>query len=246
MIIVMEEYLQMLINWFSLDNVLFEFLGQKVSSLEVTSTVCGLLCVFLAVRGKVANFWIGYIYNAVLFLLFYQTRAYSSMMLQPVSLAINFFGHYRWTHPAENEKDSKSRLKVTVFNTGQRTVVIAIILIFMFVWGYILSRVDLWFPSLFPAPAKVPYFDAFILGTVLMAQYLSAQKKLDCWFCWCIANVCNILLCYRLGLRLMTLVYAAYIVLAIGGFFMWLRMYKKQHYLDLRKQVEEKWAKENK
>lgn len=246
MMIMIEEYIQMFINWFSIDNVLFELFGQKVSSLEVTSTVCGLLCVFLAVRGKVANFWIGYIYNVVLFLLFYQTRAYSSMFLQPISLAINFFGHYRWTHPREDEKDSKSRLKVTMFNNGQRAVVASIVLMFMFVWGYVLSRVDMWFPSLFPAPARIPYFDAFILGTVLMAQYLSAQKKLDCWLCWMVANCCNIILCYRLGLRLMTLVYAAYIILAIGGFFAWLKMYRKQRYLDLRKQIEERRKLENK
>ena len=232
--------MQIFKNWFSIDNVLFQFFGQNISSLEATCTVCGLLCVFLAVRGKVANFWVGYFYNFLLFMLFYQTRAYSSMILQPISLAINFFGHYRWTHPREGEKDNKDRLKVTIFNNGQRAVVAAIILMFMFVWGYILSRVDMWFPSLFPAPAKLPYFDALILGIVLMAQYLSAQKKLDCWFCWLIANIFNILLCYRLGLRLMTLVYAAYIVLAIGGFFTWLKMYRTQHYRDLRKQVEER------
>lgn len=246
MIVMLEEYLQMIINWFSLDNILFELWGQQVSSLEATSTVCGLLCVFLAVRGKVANFWVGYIYNFLLFLMFYQTRAYSSMMLQPISLAINFFGHYRWTHPAENEKDTKSRLKVTTYNTGQRIVVISQVLIFMFIWGYILSRVDVWFPSLFPAPARLPYFDAFILGTVLMAQFLSAQKKLECWACWMVANCCNIILCYRLGLSLMTLVYALYFLLAIGGFLTWLKMYRKQHYIDLRRQVEEKWAKEKK
>ncbi|MBE6245093.1 MAG: nicotinamide mononucleotide transporter [Bacteroidales bacterium] len=246
MIVMIEEYLQMLVNWFSIDNVLFEFLGQRISSLEVTSTVCGLLCVLLAVKGKVANFWVGYIYNIVLFLMFYQKRAYSSMMLQPVSLAINFFGHYRWTHPHDDEKDEKSRLKVTTFNFGQRSVVTAIILIFTFVWGYILSRVDVWIPSLFPAPAKMPYFDAFILGTVLMAQLLSAQKKLDCWVCWLVANSLNIILCYRLGLSLMTLVYALYFLLAIGGFLTWLKMYRKQHYIDLRRQVEEKWAKEKK
>lgn len=242
----LDKYLDIFTNWFSIDNTLFEIFGQNVSSLETTCTVFGLLCVFLAVKGKVANFWVGYFYNFLLFMLFYQTRAYSSMILQPISLAINFFGHYRWTHPGEHEKDSKSRLKVTVFNNGQRTVVAAIVLMFMFVWGYILSRVDVWFPSLFPAPAKFPYFDAFILGMVLMAQYLSAQKKLDCWLCWLIANGCNIVLCYRLGLRLMTLVYVAYIILAVGGFFAWLKMYRKQHYLDLRKQVEEKWRKENK
>ena len=239
-----EEYLQILQNWFSIDNVLFEFMGQKVSCLECLCTLTGLLCVFLAVKGKVANFWVGYIYNILLFLMFYQLRLYSSMLLQPISLGINFFGHYRWTHPKDYEKDHKSQLKVTVFNNGERAVVVAVILIFMFVWGYILSRVDMWFPSLFTYKASQPYFDAFILGTILMAQYLSAQKKLDCWGCWMVANVSNIILLRRNGLGIMPLVYAAYVILAIGGFLTWLKMYRKQHYLDMRKRVEEKWAKE--
>ena len=238
----MEEIFNQIVNLFSIDNVLFEFMGQKVSLLECLSTITGLLCVFFAVKGKVFNFWLGYIYNILLFLLFYQLRLYSSMILQPISLAINMYGHYRWTHPKEEEKDQKSQLKVTVFNNGERVVVLAVVLIFMFVWGYILSRVDLWFPSLFAHRATQPYFDAFILGTILMAQYLSAQKKLDCWGCWMTANVCNIILLSRTGLGIMPIVYAAYVILAIGGFLTWLKMYRKQHYLDLRKQVEIKWA----
>ena len=242
----MEEIFKEAVNIFSVNNVLFEFLGQKVSLLECLSTFTGLLCVFLAVKGKVLNFWVGYIYNIFLFMMFFQLRLYSSMILQPISLAINMYGHYRWTHPGEEEKDQKSRLKVTVFNNGERAVVVAVVLMFMFIWGYMLSRVDMWFPSLFTQKASQPYFDAFILGTILMAQYLSAQKKLDCWGCWMTANVCNIILLSRNGLGIMPFVYAAYVILAIGGFLTWLKMYRKQHYIDLRKQVENKWAAQNK
>ena len=123
-------------------------------------------------------------------------------------------------------------------------MVLAVVLIFTFVWGYILSRVDVWLPSLFTYKASQPYFDSFILGTILMAQYLSAQKKLDCWGCWMTANVSNIILLKRNGLGIMPLVYAAYVILAVGGFLTWLKMYRRQHYFDLRKKVEEKWAKE--
>jgi len=232
----------MFVNWFSVNNVLFEFWGQKVSLLECLSTVTGLLCVFLAVKARVANFWIGYIYNIFLFLLFYQLRLYSSMILQPISLVINFYGHYRWTHPKADEKDKKSQLKVTVFNNGERAIVLSVILIFTFVWGYILSRIDVWFPSVFQYKASQPYFDAFILGIILMAQYLSAQKKLDCWGCWLAANFCNIILLRRGGLGVMPFVYAAYVILAIGGFMAWLKMYRSQHYLDLREQVLKRQA----
>ena len=34
-----EEYFNMLQNWFSMDNVLFEFMGQKISYLEGICTL---------------------------------------------------------------------------------------------------------------------------------------------------------------------------------------------------------------
>lgn len=228
----------LILNFFSIHNVIFTIMGQGVSALEIISVVTGLLCVFFAVKGKVANFWFGYLYNILLFFLFLQNRLYSSMLLQPISLFINFYGHYRWTHPHIYEKDEKNKLKVTVYNNGQRTVVAGIVVIFMFVWGYLLSRIDMWWPAVFTYPATFPYFDAFALGLVLMAQWLSAQKKLDCWGVWLIADITNIILSLKAGLGFMPLVYLAYVFLAIGGFVIWLKMYKKQRIADLKKAAE--------
>lgn len=228
------SFISEIVNFLKIDNIVLNIAGRGVSALEIISTICGLSCVFLAVRGKVANFWVGYLYNIVLFLLFLQKGLYSSMLLQPISLAINLFGHYRWTHPKEYEEDSKHRLKVTMLDNGKRVIFVATIFIFMFVWGYVLSRIDVWFPNVF-SRANLPYFDACILGVILVAQYLSAQKKLDCWGAWLIANISNIILCSMAGLVMMTIVYAAYIVLAIGGFFMWREQMRKE---DKKKNVE--------
>lgn len=231
------QYFTQFVDFFRVGNKLFFIGTQGVSALELISVVTGLLCVMFAARGKVLNFWIGYLYNILLFFLFLQQRMYSSMILQPISLFINFYGHYRWTHPKEDERDEKNKLKVTVYNNGQRTVAVAVVLIFTFVWGYILSRIDFWWPAVFHLPATFPYFDAFGLGLVLMAQLLSAKKKLDCWGFWLIANTSNIILCSRAGLGFMPLVYAAYLILAAGGFYAWLKMYRKQRMADLKKEA---------
>lgn len=216
-----------IINFFKIDNTVFYFWGSGVSALEIICTLTGLLCVFLAVKGKVANFWVGYLYNILLFLLFLQNHLYSSMLLQPISLGINFFGHYRWTHPHDYEKNYENKLRITTYTHGQRVVLVGVLLTFMLIWGYFLSRVDVWLPSIFER-ARLPYFDAFILGTVLMAQYLSAQKKIDCWAAWLIANTCNIILCGMAGLRLMTVVYVAYFILALGGYLSWRTQMRKE------------------
>ena len=57
---------------FSINNVIFSIGGQGVSLIEILSVVTGLTCVYLATRAKVANFWVGYAYNVLLFILFFQ------------------------------------------------------------------------------------------------------------------------------------------------------------------------------
>ena len=54
---------------FSIDNILFSIGGQGVSLVETLSVATGLTCVYLATRAKVANFWVGYAYNILLFIL---------------------------------------------------------------------------------------------------------------------------------------------------------------------------------
>lgn len=59
-------------------------------------------------------------------------------------------------------------------------------------------------------------------------------EKLDCWGVWLIADITNILLSIKAGLGFMPLVYIVYVFLAIGGFVIWLKMYKKQRISDLK------------
>lgn len=211
---------------FSIENILFSIGDQGVSLVEVLSVATGLACVYLATRAKVANFWIGYVYNIMLFILFYQKGLYSSMLVQPISFAINFFGHWRWTHPAKEEANSIKQLKITLLSGRERIYHLAIMVVFMILWGVTLTYLDNIFPSVF-SEAKRPFLDAFVTGAILTAQYLSAQKKLDCWGVWFIVNITNITLYMLAGLAFLPMVSAGYLILAFMGFAMWKKMWKE-------------------
>ncbi len=210
---------------FSIKNILFTIGGQGVSLIEIIAVLSGLSCVYLATRAKVANFWIGYAYNIILFFLFYQKGLYSSMLVQPVSFAINFFGHYRWTHPKKEEENSKHQLKISLLTNGKRVYFVAQIIALAVIWGTALTYLDNIWPGIFKE-ARTPYLDAVITITILTAQYLSAQKKLECWAAWFTVNVTNISLYILAGLVFMPIVSAAYLVLAFFGFSMWKKQWK--------------------
>ncbi len=213
-------------SFFSIDNVLFTIGKQHVSYLEVLCMLSGLTCIFLAVRAKVANFWFGYLYNILLFPLFLQKGLYSSMMLQPISFAINIFGHYRWTHPHVDEENKQHELKITLLRNQQRMLYVAAIALLTIAWGLTVSNLHHWLPGV--RPALRPFLDAFVMVMVLMAQFLSAQKKLECWAAWMTVNITNVTLYSLSGLLFLAFESFTKIILATFGFLHWFKKYKSE------------------
>jgi len=214
-----------IMDFFSVENTLFTIGGQGVSFLETFSVTAGLLCVFLATRVKVANFWVGYLYNILLFWLFYQKGLYSSMLLQPVSFIINFYGHYRWTHPGKGEENENRQLRITLLSTVKRLGYIGLMFVFAAIWGLSMKFLPDIAPDLFREPSR-PFLDAFVTGAILIAQYLSAQKKLECWAAWFVVNVTNVTLYLLAGMVFLPMVSAAYLVLAVFGSTSWYKQWK--------------------
>ena len=91
---------------FDLNNIVFTLGGSGVSLLELLSVIAGLACVVLAGRNNKFNFWVGYVYNILLFILFWKRHLYSAMLIQPVAFVINAFGQWRWSHPREGEESA--------------------------------------------------------------------------------------------------------------------------------------------
>ena len=189
--------------------------------LDLVSSILGLTCVVLAGRNSKYNFWVGYLYTAALFLLFWQKNLLASLLLQPISLGINIMGHYRWTHPREDEKSSadSSALKVTMLTWPERILCIVAVFIIAFVWGWLLNR-------LFPADPH-PYLDSCVTVLILMAQFLSAQKKWDCWVAWLIVNVTQMALHISVGDVSMPIVCGLYLINGIISLRNWGKLYNK-------------------
>ena len=190
--------------------------------LDLVSSLLGLTCVFLAGRGSKYNFWVGYLYTAALFFLFWQKNLVASLLLQPVSLGINILGHYRWTHPKEGETSSEKQgeLKVSMLNWYERVLTVAVVLVVAALWGWLLRRI-------FPADPH-PYLDSCVTILILVAQFLSAQKKWDCWIAWIVVNITQLILHLSVGNIFMPIVSALYLVNGVISLINWEKMYKRK------------------
>lgn len=188
---------------------------------EILSAALGLSCVILAGRNSKYNFYLGYVYNLFLTMLFWQQSLYAAMALQPVAFVINIFGHWRWTHPRLYERshgDSK-KLRVSKVNLKVWGAYAGIVLSA----GTCLASILETFTS-----DPLPWLDAYILMLTFLAQYLSAQKRLECWFVWMAVNVANIALYVASGLWIMTGVAALYLINGIVSYLNWRELYKNK------------------
>lgn len=202
-----------------LDTVIFSLAGRPVLLIDLVSSILGLTCVVLAGRNSKYNFWVGYLYTAALFFLFWNRNLYASLLLQPISLAINILGHWRWTHPKKEEATAKGDLKVSMLSLPWRIMSISAVLLVAGLWGWILD-------SLFPSDPH-PYLDCTVTVLILMAQLLSALKKWDCWIAWLLVNITQLILHISVGNVFMPIVSGLYLVNGIWSLVTWIKLYRK-------------------
>ncbi|MGM9786279.1 MAG: nicotinamide riboside transporter PnuC [Candidatus Cryptobacteroides sp.] len=197
--------------------------------IDLLTSVFGLACVFLAGRNNKYNFYIGYVYTFLLFLMFWNKHLYASLILQPISLGINILGHYRWTHPKKDEEssDDHTALKVSLLTWPQRMIAIASVFILAGVWGWLLSMLgNRWMVGVFPSD-PVPYLDACVTVLILVAQFLSALKKWDCWIAWLLVNITQLILHISVGHVFMPIVCALYLINGLWSLVTWFKLYRK-------------------
>ena len=190
--------------------------------IDLVTSIVGLTCVFLAGRNNKYNFWVGYVYTVLLFLMFWNKNLYASILLQPISLAINIMGHYRWTHPKKEEESSQdnSALKVTMLTWPQRIMTVASVFIIAFIWGWAINHK-------LPTDPK-PYLDSCVTVLILVAQFLAALKKWDCWIAWLLVNVTQMALHISVGHVFMPIVSGLYLVNGIASLYNWYKLYSKK------------------
>lgn len=188
--------------------------------LDIISAVLGLTTVVLAGRRSKYNFWVGYIYNIFLFALFWKQHLVAAMVLQPVAFVINAFGHWRWTHPKAEEKSKEDGLlKVSRLGRGQMAAAAAAVAVLGAVWGYVLKN---WTQD------PLPWLDSYVLMLTFLAQYLSAQKKWECWVVWLVVNLCNLALYLLSGLRFMPVVSVLYLINGIWSLYSWKKSFDNE------------------
>ncbi len=201
---------------FNIDTIFFEFLGYRMSFLELLAVLTGLTAVWLAARTNIIT-WLFALVNALLFfILFYQVNLYSAMALQVFFFCNAIYGWYNW-----RRKRTDGDEPVTIMKHKHRVIWAALLFAGAIALGSVMSRIHLWLPDLFPEEASFVFTDAMIAVMSIIASLLLARLKLENWVLWILVNIMSIALYAMKGVMLVSVQYIFFLFMAVYGIMEW-------------------------
>jgi nicotinamide mononucleotide transporter len=179
------------------------------SPLEGIAAAFGVVSVYLSTRQNIWS-WPTAIANVALYaVVFYNGRLYGQMGLQAIYLVLSIYGWYQWLHGGAE----KTELRVSRASPRLLAVLAAANLVAWVVLAAVLRRTD----------AALPWLDALLTTTSLVAQWMMTRKILQNWILWIAVDIVYVPMFMSQRLYATALLYAAFLVLAVMGFVEWRR-----------------------
>lgn len=195
--------------------------------IELTATVFGFLCVVLTILRNVWCWPVGLVQVLLFIVIFYNAKLYSDLGLHVIYVGLQFYGWYCWTHPCDDGSSARdgaaALLAVTRLSRWQWFVSMGATLLGTLMLGSFMH----WLTD-----ASVPFADAFTTVASLVAQFLMARKKLESWLFWIAVDVIAIGIYYYKELIPTSILYTAFLGLAIIGYVTWLHSVRRPELLE--------------
>jgi len=214
-------------NFFDINNIFFELWGVKMSYLEFYATLTGLVAVILSAQENVWS-WIVGLANVILaFIMFYQIQLYPDMFLQIFFFITNLIGFWQWKYPKQQEANQKNELKISQLSLQQFGLLSLVGLTGTALLGTFAKNLHEWVPLVFSQPSAFPYMDSFTTVMSIFATFLLIRKKVEAWWVWLGVDIISTYMYYVKEVKLYSLLYAVFCVIALFGAINWTKEYKK-------------------
>jgi len=178
--------------------------------IELIAFICGILSVWYAKKANVLVYPTGLIGTALTVYLLYQAQYFGDMMMNLYYSAMSVYGWYQWTRYQQDQP----KYPISVTNSHQRWVGFVFFLITVGITYGVYQAFDYtmqWYS----------YVDMITSGIFFTAMWYMANKKIEHWILWIIADIITVPLYAYRGLGMLSLQYIIFTILAIQGLSAW-------------------------
>lgn len=179
--------------------------------IEVCGTVTGLIYLWFSIRQSILTWPAGLITSLLYIWIFFCAKFYAGMGLQFYYVVISFYGWWCWLKGDSGNSGEKA---LHVSRTGMK----------LWVWLFIINLLLFGIISYVLAnftDSPIPYWDAFTTALSIIATWMLARKKFEHWLLWMLIDTISIGLYIYRELYPTTILFIAYTIMAVVGYFEW-------------------------
>jgi nicotinamide mononucleotide transporter len=182
-----------------------------IPAAEWVAVVLALAYLLLAVRQNRWCWAAAAVSSAIYLVLFAQGGLLMQSALQVFYIAMAAYGWYAWRGGSIGQG---ATLPVTRWSGGRHAAAIAAVLVATLVNGWLMAR---------RSGGLVPYVDAFVAWTSVLATWLVARKVLENWLYWIVVDAVAAALYWTQGFQATAALFALYVAIAVRGYVAWRR-----------------------
>jgi len=184
----------------------------SLAVLEAIAFFFGIASVVYAKRENILVYPIGLVATVITVYLFYIDALFGDMMMNFYYSIMSIYGWWNWARVKQNKKV----VRISRTNSREKLVgVVFFILTMMVTYGvYRFYGTELNYTN---------YIDILTSGIFFTAMWYMANKKLENWTLWILADLITVPLYAYRGWGMLSLQYLIFTVLAIQGYIAWKR-----------------------
>lgn len=184
--------------------------------LEYLGVITGLLYLWLEIRQHKAMWIVGFVSSLAYVFVFFFSKFYAIMSLNAYYVVMSVYGFLLWSR----RKDSGAAVEGEenegiIYRHIKFPVVLGCALVAIGLFGLIYFVLN----DFTDSPIAVG--DGFVAALSIVATWILAQRIIEHWYCWIVANGVSVWLYYSQGLYPTMFLYFCYTVLSVVGFLNW-------------------------
>jgi len=179
---------------------------------EILGTIVGLVYLYLEYKASIWLWLTGIIMPAIYIFVYYQAGLYADFGINIYYLLAAVYGWLMWTFGHQ-----KAARELPITHVPLRKLM-GYVLLFLVAWGFIY-----WVLISF-TDSNVPVLDSFTTSLSIVGMLMLANKYVEQWVSWIAVDAVSAGLYIYKGLYFTAILYAFYAIIAVFGYFKWLRL----------------------
>jgi nicotinamide mononucleotide transporter len=190
---------------------------QGITPIEFWAVITSIAYAWLASRNNIWCWLFGIVSPLLtMYALYFYFNLYAEVVLQVYYIGMAIYGFYTWKYGGVKHSEKP----IEIWAAKKHLIIIIAGLILSFILGYFLKNYT---------EASSTYIDSFTTVFAIIATYMTAKRILENWIYWIIIDTVSIFLYAGRGGYFFALLFVAYTLIAIYGFYHWKKQIKTAH-----------------